>query len=64
VTSTSDDHGVRDRALHWLTLAIDRGFVNCPFLARHDPFLRGMSDDPESLRLLAAVRLRWERFAA
>jgi len=56
--------GVRDRALHWLALAVERGVINYPFLARHDPFFRGMSDDPDYLQLLAAVRLRWERFAA
>ena len=23
--------------MHWLTIAVDRGFINHPFLARHDP---------------------------
>ena len=24
-------------AVHWLKTAVDKGFVNYPFLARHDP---------------------------
>ena len=30
--------GEVERALHWLAIAVDRGFINHPFLVRHDPF--------------------------
>ena len=35
--------GMPERALHWLAIAVDRGFINYPFLAHHDPFSRGSS---------------------
>jgi TolB-like protein len=54
--------GVPERALAWLEIAVERGFVNHPFLARHDPFLEGLRGHPRFQRLLEVVRERWERF--
>jgi non-specific serine/threonine protein kinase len=54
--------GVPDRAIHWLSIAVDRGFINYPFLAHHDPFMRPLRTHPEFQQLLATVRERWERF--
>jgi hypothetical protein len=54
--------GDAERAVHWISMAVDRGFINYPFLARHDPFLRALDDHPPYARLLHRVRLRWEAF--
>jgi len=54
--------GMPDRAIHWLSIAVDRGFINYPFLAHHDPFLKSLRTDSRFRQLLATVRERWERF--
>ena len=54
--------GLPDRALHWLEIAVDRGFINHPFLSQHDPFLEGLRGEPRFAALMAATRERWVRF--
>lgn len=54
--------GMPERALHWLAIAVDRGFINYPFLAQHDPFFAGLRDQPTFQALMASVRKRWEQF--
>lgn len=54
--------GMPDQALHWLTVAVDRGFINYLFLAVHDPFLASLGSLPRFQHLMASVRERWERF--
>ena len=54
--------GVPARALHWLAIAADRGFINYPFLARYDPCFETLRTDPRFEPLLEAVRQRWLRF--
>jgi TolB-like protein len=54
--------GMSERALHWLAIAINRGFINYPFLTRHDPFFEKLRDHPQFLELMETVRDRWERF--
>lgn len=54
--------GIPDRALYWLEIAIDRGFINYPFLAQYDPFFQRLRTDPRFVRLTAIARDRWERF--
>ena len=49
-------------ALPWLRCAIERGFINYPFLAQHDPCFRAMRRDAAFRRLLAVARKRWEAF--
>ena len=56
--------GRPERALQCLAMAVDRGFINHPFLARHDPFLESLRGDPRFQRLLEAVHDRWEKFEA
>jgi non-specific serine/threonine protein kinase len=51
-----------DRAIHSLSIAVDRGFINYPFLAHHDPFWRPLRTDPRFRQLLATVHDRWEKF--
>lgn len=56
--------GMRTPALKWLRTAVDRGFINYPFLARHDHSFKALRSDPKFRNLLDVVRARWERFAA
>ena len=51
-----------DRALYWLEIAIARGFINYPFLARYDPFLACLRAEPRFQQLMVVARGRWERF--
>jgi len=54
--------GIPERALHWLAVAVDRGFINYPFLAEHDPFFQALRSQPRFQELMGTVRDRWERF--
>jgi tetratricopeptide (TPR) repeat protein len=54
--------GIPERAIDWLVVAVDRGFINYPFLARHDPFIESLRRHPRFRQLLEIVRGRWERF--
>jgi hypothetical protein len=56
--------GMPDRALYWLDIAIGRGFISYPFLARYDPFTETLRTDPRFLQLMEIARDRWERFEA
>jgi len=51
-------------ALRWLRLAVGRGFINYPFLARHDPTLAALRGERAWAALLGEVRRRWEAFEA
>jgi tetratricopeptide (TPR) repeat protein len=48
--------GEPDRAFEWLERAVALGLLNEPFLARHDPFLDGLRDDPRFEQILGRVR--------
>jgi TolB-like protein len=54
--------GWPERALHCLATAVDRGFINHPYLARHDPLLESLRRDPRFQQLLETARDRWETF--
>ena len=54
--------GLKDDALLWLQRAVERGFINYPFLAHHDPWLAPLRGDPQFAALLAGVRERSQRF--
>jgi TolB-like protein/thioredoxin-like negative regulator of GroEL len=54
--------GQPGEAIHWLEAAVSRGFINYPFLARHDPSLASVRAEPRFQRLLKDVRTRWESF--
>ena len=47
-----------ERALDWLEVAVERGFGNHDFLARHDPCLASVRGEPRFARLLEVVRRR------
>jgi predicted Zn-dependent protease len=54
--------GVGERAIHWLAVAVDRGYINHPFLARYDPCLEQVRSEPRFQQLLKHVRERWLSF--
>jgi len=54
--------GERESAIQWLQAAINRGFINYPFLSRHDPAFEALRDDSAFKALLETARHRWERF--
>jgi hypothetical protein len=56
--------GAPDPAVRWLAVAVDRGFINYPFLARHDPIFASYRQHPAFVALLESVRVSWERFEA
>ena len=53
-----------EHAMHWLALAVDRGFINYPFLAQHDPCFANVRGLPQFQQLMEIVRDRWKRFEA
>jgi len=54
--------GRADESLSWLRVAVDRGFINYPFLAEHHPEFKKFASHPEFVRLLEEVRVRWQSF--
>ena len=44
--------GDSDAALHWLNVAVDRGFTNGAYLSRHDPFLEKLREDTRFVELM------------
>jgi flavin-binding protein dodecin len=54
--------GDTDNAIRWLEVAVDRGFINHPFLTRVDPSLDNLRGEPRFQQLMERVRERWERF--
>jgi TolB-like protein len=56
--------GARQSALQWLQVAIDRGFINYPFLSEHDPSFEALRGDCKFKALLETAKHRWERFEA
>jgi hypothetical protein len=56
--------GLPEEALHWLEVAIDKGFINYPFLALHDASFARLRSDARFNDLLEMVRDRWMRFEA
>ncbi len=56
--------GARESSIQWLRIAVDRGFVNYPFLARHDPTFEALRGDSAFETLLETIRHRWDQFEA
>jgi non-specific serine/threonine protein kinase len=56
--------GQYDNAMHWLMTAVERGFINYPFLNAHDPLLAELRSRPAFTRLMDDVRRRWNAFPA
>ncbi|MGB6339976.1 MAG: protein kinase [Candidatus Aminicenantaceae bacterium] len=54
--------GEKDKALEWLENAVDRGFINYPFIAEIDPFFVSLRDEDRFKKLLERIKLEWESF--
>jgi TolB-like protein/cytochrome c-type biogenesis protein CcmH/NrfG len=54
--------GATDQAMRWLERAVERGFINYPFLSRIDPTLENLRREPQFDRLMEVVRARWVQF--
>ena len=54
--------GETDSALEWLERAVQRGFINYPFLSQHDPLLESLRKEKRFLALMENVRSQWEQF--
>jgi hypothetical protein len=38
--------------MHWLAIAVDRGYINYSFLARYNPCFKALRNDPRFEQLL------------
>lgn len=56
--------GMTEEAMRWLSVAADRGFINYPFVAEHDPAFRHLTADPRCQSVFENIRTRWESFEA
>jgi hypothetical protein len=56
VAAASAGVGETDEALHWLSRAIDMGFINHRFFAEVDPFLAKLRGDPRFEELMERAR--------
>ena len=53
----------REEALDWLQhAALNRGFINYPFLCNSDPFLENIRCEPRFKKLMERVKYEWEHF--
>ena len=53
---------MKDEALYWLENAVNRGFINYPFISEHDPFFKKMRGDERFKKLMKRVKHEWENF--
>ena len=54
--------GMREEALDWLANAVNRGFINYPFINEHDPFLENIRGEERFKKLMERVKREWENF--
>ena len=54
--------GHKEESLDWLENAVNRGFINYPFLSRHDPFLENVRGEARFKNLMRRVKYEWEHF--
>jgi non-specific serine/threonine protein kinase len=54
--------GEKNEALDWLENAVDRGFINYPFISKHDTFLENIRGEERFQKLMQRVKKEWEEF--
>ncbi len=52
----------KKEALDWLENAVNRGFINYPFMNRHDWFLDNIRGEERFKKLMERVKYEWEHF--
>lgn len=52
----------KKEALDWLENAVNRGFINYPFLNEYDPLLENIRGDERFKKLMKRVKHEWENF--
>jgi len=54
--------GMEGEAIRWLEIAVNRGYINYPFISKYDPFLKNIRDGEPFKRLMERVKYEWENF--
>jgi len=54
--------GEKDKSLEWLENAVDRGFINYPFLNEYDKLLNNVRGEEQFKKLMERVKYEWETF--
>jgi eukaryotic-like serine/threonine-protein kinase len=54
--------GETAEALRWLEHAVDKGWINYPYLSEVDPWLQNIRSDPRFEELMRRVKREWEEF--
>jgi non-specific serine/threonine protein kinase len=54
--------GQKEDALDWLENAVNRGFINYPFLNEYTPFLKNIRGEERFKKLMERVKYEWENF--
>jgi len=54
----------KEETLNWLENAVNRGFINYPFLSEYDPFFENIRGEERFKKLMERVRFEWEHFKA
>jgi len=54
--------GLRTEALDLMSNAVDRGFINYPFISQHDPLIESIRGEPRFQKILTKAKYEWEHF--
>jgi len=52
----------KEESIDWLENAVNRGFINYPFLNEYDPLLKNIRGEDRFIKLMERVRFEWENF--
>ncbi len=52
----------KEKALEWLEIAVNCGYINYPFLNEFDPFFSNIHGEPRFQKLMERVKYEWEHF--
>jgi TolB-like protein len=54
--------GEKEEAMNWLENAVNRGFVNYPYISQYNRFLKNIRGEARFKELLKQVKYEWEHF--
>lgn len=52
----------KEESLNWLEHAVNRGFINYPYLNEYDPLLENIREEERFKKLMERVKYEWEHF--